>query len=471
MDDKRLNYDKTDKYSIEKYGQGMIGKTFMELCLMDTDNPLVYDSSGYMTEHENENRKGGLGQLVEERYYHYKANSESAPDFEEAGVELKVTPYKINKNKSRSAKERLVLNMINYESVVNEVAFEESHFWYKNRLILLVYYLWKEHIDRLNYEIHYVRLFTPSKEDLVIIRNDYVKIIKKIQGGKAHEISESDTLYLSACTKSSDSSKRTSQPNSSIPAKPRAFAYKASYMTYVLNNVIITGKPLFESIVKKEEVDDFETYVINKINKYKGKSFEELCEHFDLIRPIKAKNLGAMLAFRMLGVKGNDAEEFVKANIKVKTIRINASEKIKENMSFPTFRFTDIANQEWEESDFYDLLSSTKFLFVVYKEDKNGHYRLDHAQFWNMPNSILNNEVKEVWKKTKNVINCLPDDLRENGHYKSIFPKQSENPVCHVRPHAINAKDTYLLPDGREYPKQCFWLNNTYILSIVGKEL
>ena len=464
-------YNKYDMYSIEEYGQKMVGKTFNDICLNDINNSFVSEPSfEYMSDHENKKRKGGLGQIVEERFFHYKVNNESAPDFVEAGVELKVTPYKINKNNTLSAKERLVLNMIDYDMVINEIDFEKSHFWYKNQLILLVYYLYKEYVDRLQYEIHFVRLFTPKKEDINIIKHDYQLIINKIKEGKAHELSESDTLYLSACTKSSDSSKRRSQPNSDILAKPRAFAYKVSYMTYVLNNVIITGKPLFESIVKKDEVDDLESYVINQIEKYKGKSFIELCDHFGLVDSIKAKNLGSMIAFRMLGVKGNNAEEFVKANIKVKTIRINANGRIKENMSFPTFRFTDIANQEWEESDFYDLLSTTKFLFVVYKEDENGDFRLDHARFWNMPINTLNSEVKNVWERTKYVINNLPVDLRENGRFKSIFPKQSENPVSHVRPHAKDSKDTYLLPDGREYPKQCFWLNNSYILSILNND-
>lgn len=54
---------------------------------------------------------------------------------------------------------------------------------------------------------------------------------------------------------------------------------------------------------------------------------------------------------------------------------------------------------------------------------------------------------------------------RRNGKNYNNFPKSTENPVCHVRPHAQNSKDTYELPDGRQYPKQCFWLNNSYILS------
>ena len=34
-----------------------------------------------------------------------------------------------------------------------------------------------------------------------------------------------------------------------------------------------------------------------------------------------------------------------------------------------------------------------------------------------------------------------------------------------------NAMDTYELPDGRQYPKQCFWLNNTYIYDQISDEI
>lgn len=465
------NYDKTDKYSIEEYGQKMVGKTFQDLIDMDSDNVFLVREPeiAYDVAHENRKRKGGLGEIVEERFFHYKANSDSAPDFEEASVELKVTPYKRNLNQTVSAKERLVLNMIDYNSVINETNFDTSHFWYKNQLILLVYYLWLAEQKRLDYRIDYVRLFTPSEQDLSIIKQDYHKIIQKIKDGKAHELSESDTMYLSACPKAADSSVRRSQPNSDILAKPRAFAYKNSYMTYVLNNYIIGSKPAFESILQHEEIDDIESFVVNQIAKYKGKTQEELCQILGIDLKKKPKNLGSMIAFRMLNVKGNNAEEFVKANVVVKTVRINKNGKIKEHMSFPTFKFEELVNQEWEESDFYEYLSSTKFLFVVYQENVNGYYELDHAQFWNMPYEDLENEVKTVWLKTQETLKNLPEKLHDGNHYISIFPTQSENRVSHVRPHGRDSRDTYKLPDGREYPKQCFWLNNSYILSIVNK--
>ena len=38
--------------------------------------------------------KGAIGTVVEESWFGYKPNSKPTPDFEEAGVELKVTPYR-----------------------------------------------------------------------------------------------------------------------------------------------------------------------------------------------------------------------------------------------------------------------------------------------------------------------------------------------------------------------------------------
>ena len=42
--------------------------------------------------------KGAIGTVIEESWFGYTPNSESEPDFPEAGVELKVTPYLRGKN-------------------------------------------------------------------------------------------------------------------------------------------------------------------------------------------------------------------------------------------------------------------------------------------------------------------------------------------------------------------------------------
>lgn len=468
-------YDKTDPISIEAYSQKLIGKSFREIWDEDDKKqPLMVRETGHYGSSDvnvTKRNKGNLGQIIEEKFFHYQCNSESRPDFYEAGVELKVTPYKENKNGSLSAKERLILTMIDYFQVVNE-DFENSHMWKKSRLILLVYYLYQKDIKyNLDYKIKFSRLFTPPEQDVKIIKHDYEIIVEKVKSGKAHELSEGDTLYLGAATKASTSTDRRQQPYSDELAKPRAFAFKTSYMTYVLNNYVVPGKKTYEPIVVEDSVDSFEDYVVAKINKHHGKSIEELCVEYDVEFSSKPKNLEAMLAYRMLGIKGNHAEEFEKANVVVKAIRIGNNNKIKESMSFPVFKFKELVKECWEDSTFGNYLRETRFLFVVYKFDDEKVLRLQGCQFWNIPYDDLETEVRSVWERTKQVLLDGLEIKVVNGKNYNNFPKATENRVSHVRPHARNAEDTYELPDGRVFPKQCFWLNNSYIYEQINDEL
>ncbi len=468
-----IEYDPTDPISIEAYSKRLLGMTFREIIEKDERPGRVSEDIVYGDSDRSENKanKGNLGQIIEERFFHYQCNSDSDPDFKEAGVELKVTPYRKNNNGSLSAKERLILTMIDYCKVVNE-DFDNGHFWKKSRLILLIYYLYDPSIkQRIDYKIGYSSLFTPPEQDLKIIRHDYDIIVSKIRAGKAHELSEGDTLYLGAAPKGASSRDRRKQPYNDISAKPRAFAFKNSYMTYVLNTYIIPGVDTYERIASDDVTESFEDYVVKEIGQYSGYSVSDLCKEFGVDERKKPKSLEAMLAYRMLGIKGNHAEEFEKANIVVKTIRIGINGRIKESMSFPTFKFKELIQEEWDDSTFGNYLRETRFLFVVYKFDKENILRLSGCQFWNIPYDDLENDVREVWEKTVQVIKDGLVVEVINGVRHNNFPKASENRVCHVRPHAQNGDDTYELPDGRLYPKQCFWLNNSYILDQIDDRL
>lgn len=484
-------YDKTNPKSIEAYGKKMIGRTFEDLANNPVDYKIISDTkyfkednlsntSTYATEHAKKSYKGGMGNLVEECFFGYKANSDAEPDFPEAGVELKVTPYKKN-SAGFTAKERLVLTMINYFDVVKEEDFFHSHVRNKSKLILLVWYL--HQANKIQSSIDYVQLFTPPDEDLEIIIEDYNKIVSKIKDGKAHELSEGDTLYLGACTKAATSNDRRAQPFSDIDAKPRAFAFKNSYMTYVLNNYIIPGKTTYEHIIKAHTTD-FESYVVNKISEYAGKTVNELCDIFGISNR-SAKNLQSMLAFRILGVSGNQASEFDKAGIVVKSIRISKNGKIKESMSFPTIKYDELALETWEDSTFGNYLRETRFFFVIYNEDQDGILHLNRCMFWNIPYEDLEGNVKAVWQEMHDIVaNGKITLSRGKGNsIENNFPKASANPVSHVRPHAQNREDTAPLPPGTKvnttekglwpyedrYTKHCFWLNNSYILEQIQK--
>ena len=300
----------------------------------------------------NKFRKGGLGNLLEEVYFGYKANSEQEADFPEAGAELKTTPYEYTKKGELRAGERLVLTMISYEEPV-ELDFYKSHAWNKMRLILLIYYWRNKQLEsNLLYKIGYVRMFTPPEADLEIIKRDYALIINKIQAGRVHELSEADTMYLGACTKGATAEKSTVPQyyGDKTPARKRAFCFKNSYMTYVLNHYVV-GKTSDNLILKNSKIikeKSFEEILEDIVAKYVGKSDKELCEIFGR----EYNNNKAQwndLAFRILGIRDEHAEEFEKANIRVKTIRLEENGKIRENMSFPPFKFMELVKEYFDD--------------------------------------------------------------------------------------------------------------------------
>lgn len=426
-----------------------------------------------VTVEDKDANKGGLGQLIEKYLFGMDNNSDSEPDFMPAGIELKVTPYKKIKGDKLSAKERLVLNIIDYMTEYKNT-FRSSHFWYKNNKIQLLWYLWEANKDKKDLIITHEKLLELEKnEDLKQIEEDWNFIINKIREGKAHEISEADTMYLGACSKGANALSTREQPFSDIPAMQRAFCFKNSYMTQLVRKYIGDYSNV-EKILKGTN-DTFNEFVLNIIAKYKGKSQNELMKEFNI--DTKAKNVNNMLISRMFNVKSklSETEEFQKAKIIPKTIRIEGNGRIKESISFPYFKYTEIVNQDWETSDLREELETTKYMFFIFKME-NGEYIFKGIKLWNMPEIDIETSVMEMWKKTYNTIKTgnIVKSI-ENGIRKTNFVGMSENNVCHVRPHGRNASDVCKLPvadkltGATEYTKHCFWINNNYIRKIFNE--
>ncbi len=413
--------------------------------------------------------KGAIGTVLEESWFGYSPNGESEPDFPEAGVELKATPY-VRTASGIRAKERLVCNIINYMTEY-KLTFKTSSFWHKCETMLIMSYEHKKDVPKAEYSIDKAILFSFPMEDLVIIEQDWNKIISRIRSGEAHLLTEGDTLYLAACTKGANASSVRQQPFSPIPAKQRAYSLKSSYMTRILNAYVF-GTKTDEHIIKdwrELQHQSFEELIINRLSAYYGMTQMMLKNRFGV--ETSAKSLNEILLSKMLGVEGKIAytDEFQNASIVPKTIRIQQSGHIKESMSFPTFRFTEIIKEDWESSEFRNYLEPTKFMFVIFRENANGEYVFEKVFFWNIPAEDLE-EVQRVWERT---VQIIKDGVRieyDGRVYRNNLPKQSESRVAHVRPHARDMNDTYPLPDGRSMPKQCFWLNRSYIENVIAKE-
>ena len=427
----------------------------------------------------NGRNKGGLGGFVEENIFEYSANNDDNPDFIDAGIELKVTPVKKNLDGSISSKERLVLNMINYKSEAT-ASFKTSSFYHKNRRLLIWFYLYALGVHPSNFEItdYYLLEFENSLQYKVIER-DWTIIHDKIVHGKAHEISESDTEFLAACTKGANSSVLVEQYNTGIKAKPRAYSFKSFFMTYIYRNMIHNIAP-YSPLISEDEwmKNPLEEIYKDKLNVYHGLTQQQLCRKLGVNS--KAKQLNFMLAQKMLGISGKKKAtiEMEIAGIIFRTITVDKNGRPTEAMPFKAFEFEELINTPWEESSIREDFVDLKLMLFVFKEI-DGIISFDKVVFWNVPNKVVDGPIKKMHEECADMVrNGTAFYYDSKGKVKDRFPKEERNSngVCHVRPHARVEADHYELPTAdietriTSYTKQSFWFNKDFVEKILKEE-
>lgn len=455
----KLPYDIKSSKSIFEYSKGLLGKTLRDF---------VWEN------YKPKKGKGGLGQMVENIFFLLETNSNPAADFSEAGMELKCTPLKKSRQDEYLIKERLVCNMINYCEVVKE-DFEHSHFYLKCQLMLLLFYLHQLNSNNLDLEFIFSVLWKLPEKDLLIIRHDYEVIIDKIKQGKAHELSEGDTMYLGACRKGQKGESLMKQPNNpDVDAPRRAFSLKMAYMRTVLNYVVQSGKNAVSNVagVQSELVSttalrqhSFDDIILGRFKPFMKMSYQTIANRKKVDISNNPKNKFSMIANAIAASSKcsnvNRSEEFLKAGLTMKTIRVQANGVIKEAMSFENIDYIEVAEcEDWLDSRLYELFSS-RFMFVVFKEQNTGKedYFLDDVFFWTMSQADLI-QAENYWNHIK--ANILSDHISEEYWWKGTDKKK-----FHVRPKAQKATDMAPTPNGKRAKKFCYWFNNDYVREII----
>lgn len=451
------SYDNSSVDSILKHAKQLEGHSLSEY-LKSVGQLALYKSAKH--------GRGKLGNEVEEYFFGYKPNSNPEPDFPKVGLELKVTPLKLNNNRL-SSKERLVLSQINYMDIVRE-EWGNNSLLKKLRFILLMFYIHEKDVPSIDLLFELVSTWSPSPEDFKIIEQDWNKIVDKIKAGKANEISEGDTLYLGACTKAADSFVRTKQPFGD-PAKPRAFSLKQSYARSIWDE--LNGKRYKKLAVGT----DFQKTVLDKFGGIAGLSINKVAHRFGINTIVLRASKNFISRFMqevqksLFGKQLSEFDEFKKSGIQVKCILLKPDGVPKEDMSFPYIQYKDIVSQEWDQSDIKEMFENEKHIWLVFKATKKYKKQKDlaldeiifeKAMFWNMPATDLEDNMHVVWQDTVDKI--------KRGDYDH-FMKVSENPVAHIRPKAKNAEDTIETPQGTSKKKKCFWLNRKYVSEQIKK--
>ncbi|MDE0564710.1 MutH/Sau3AI family endonuclease, partial [Exiguobacterium sp. B2(2022)] len=179
-----LKFDSID--SLLSKTSEIVGKTFGEI---DTEN--------YFERLSND--KGILGKIVETGFYGYPNNNKAEADFDNLGVELKVSGFTVTKKGLWSAKERISLSQINFSKIV-EQEFQYSSLISKNRKILFIWYEFVKGGDPRDFVIRDYQLYDMTAIEPVIER-DYLVIQDFVKKGLAHELSEGNSVVLGAATK------------------------------------------------------------------------------------------------------------------------------------------------------------------------------------------------------------------------------------------------------------------------------
>ena len=111
-----VDYDKSSPESILDFAKQLTGKSLAELA----DIPF---------EVMNKKNKGDLGSLLENFYFEHRPATNSGPDFEEAGVELKATgvvPHKVRKYKANQRDARHFFQAMAASAAINKWAEKQG---------------------------------------------------------------------------------------------------------------------------------------------------------------------------------------------------------------------------------------------------------------------------------------------------------------------------------------------------------
>lgn len=436
-----MNFNTIDE--LLEYTKQIRGKTFKEF---DTNHILTSDSKD----------KGNLGKVIETGFYKYPNNNKAEADFANLGVELKVSGYVKNKNGTISAKERLVLGKIDYNNIVKE-EFNFSHLLFKSKKILIIWYEYDREKEYKDFIITDFQLYDMT-EDSLIIKNDFELIKQKVLEGKAHLLSEGDTSYLGACTKGATGKDRTSQPYSDIPAMPRAYSLKNSYMTGILRSTHLVLD------VDNIEYKTIEEYVFAQIQKFIGKRQLDIFEQVTnkKITGKIPKQLNKIISDEIIGKDEELPTKnplFQKVNYIIKNLPINEMGYPIERMSFRNLILSEFKDN-WEDSFWKTYFEEVTLIVICYrgnKGSKNGERILEGVK-----QITFTDKDVELFGRTYNQVKKAIEE-----HDVSLLPqpKRFINQILEVAPKGQKGDDAYNNFFKKDVTKVCFMLDKDFLFS------
>jgi DNA mismatch repair protein MutH len=332
----------------------------------------------------------------------------------------------------------------------------------KKLTILFVFF---EHIPDLPksaFPIRTVLLWEPDATTASFIGADWERVWTKVRHGEAHLLSESDGRIMGPCTKGADSTTLRKQPFSPEPAKSRAFALKPAFTLDLYQRTV--RQRVEESLVANHITSptaEFEGRLLERFKHFEGRTVDDVAAELGFPRST-AKSYAAMILRRAFGAKSFRARirEFEQIGVTPRMTRVSSDLMPYEALSFPAFRYSELLEETWEDSD---LLSRIEYMLIVpvhgeMKSTPQGSCRFGRPVFWR-PDSAELETIRREWEVFRLEI--------RNGRASNLTPA-SETVAVHVRPHARNAADTDVAPLIGAVVKKSFWLNRPFVRTLLA---
>ena len=442
--------------ALEDHGKRMSGKTVGQIL-----NELEIN----IDEAHIESGKGGVGNAIQAAFGLGLDNRSEAdfpdasgPGVEVPGVELKIVPLKKGPNKWR-VKERQVIGMINYDRLPRE-EWSSSHARTKMNRILNVFVTHEPKGQRHNCIVKGASIWEPDSFIDPVLERDWSLCQSMVSAGSAHRLSERFFRTLSASRKGSGGEGDiVSYSYGPEPALRRAFSLKVAYM----NGIWECHSKRIGSLRVFEDENPLESCK-SKLSKIEGRTTAEVIGELGIPFP-KAKDYAYRIVRHWLtgGNGGRRIAELDDIGIILKTVPINPGNRRPwEATSFPAIDIGELVECESFDDHFMSEEVSSILFVPTLRESRKVPWtdvRFGETVLW-QPSDDEWRIMEEEWRMFRDVLR------RQNG--ASEIPTAKETRIFHLRPKARNSTVRDIGPWG-DITRQCFWLNQSFVQSVLHR--
>jgi DNA mismatch repair protein MutH len=212
----------SDEQQLLTYAKRLEGLRFSEISAL----------IGQLDEKHRKHTKGVAAKVIETEYFGIPTNSSEKPDFEDLGIELKVSPLRyLEKVDLYTTKERNVIKMVDYNEIAEIEHWTDMKVSQKLQRVLYVLYVHDNNVNAWDWKVVKTFLWSPDSSQSAKIQSDYEIMREKVFAGE--NLREGDHTFFATCPKHGGGYLKNTpkqSPRSSLAIHPvMEFAEKRGY--------------------------------------------------------------------------------------------------------------------------------------------------------------------------------------------------------------------------------------------------